>query len=61
MALENKIKDLIKNYEVVITEQEELMADNGEFEEGTYNEMQAELDCYIIFKGVLEDLLEGEK
>jgi len=58
MKLEEKIKKTIKDYEKIIASQEKMMDDDGKFPQGDYNEMQAELDCYIIFKGVLERLLE---
>jgi len=61
MKLKDKVKNLIKVYEVVIADQENLMDDGGTLEQGTYNEMEAELDCYMIFKRALEKLLEDEK
>ena len=58
MKIKEKIELLIERYDHIIEQQKIEMDDDGTYPQGTWAELEAELDCYILFRNALEELLK---
>ena len=56
--MEAQIKELIERYMELIAVTENYLDDDGKLPQGTYNELQCELSCYVAFTQELSNILD---